>query len=69
MWVISEEDQKTSYSEDYTLRILGKKTWLIYVDLAGPEQKMAVPPLRPRHKFNKKTQLHIQNIMTAYTNW
>ena len=57
---------KTSYPEDYSLSILEKNVTDLYVDLAGPEHKMAVSPLRPRHKFNKKTQL--RNNITVYTN-
>ena len=41
---------------------------MIYVDLAGPEQKMEGPPLGPRHKFHKKTQLRTPNTTTGYTN-
>ena len=36
---------------------------MIYVDLAVPEQKMAVPPLSPRHKFHKKTHKTLQKVI------
>ena len=52
---------KTPYPEDYSLRILERKPWLICVDLAGPEQNMAVPPLRDP---KATTQIHQENAIT-----
>ena len=43
--------------------VFKKKTWLIYVDLAGPEQKMAVPPLSPRHKFHNYAHKTLQKVI------